>query len=262
MAIAAVGDNCMDVYARQGQAFPGGNAVNVAVYARRLGKKASYTGVVGNDAYGLQMRNALAAKGVDISHLHTLQGSTAITMVDLVNSERVFGEYLEGVLSQFKLSADDLDFLCAHELIHSGIWGMIENDLPTLKNRGALISFDFSNQLTHEIVNQALPFVDYAFFSYSQDDAYIRDYLKQARGRGCGLAIATLGDNGSLAFDGERFTTFGIVPASVVDTMGAGDSFIAGFMCAVLDGASLEACLHAGASCASKTLLYMGAWSV
>ena len=35
--LAAVGDNCMDVYDRTGEAYPGGNAVNVAVYSLRLG---------------------------------------------------------------------------------------------------------------------------------------------------------------------------------------------------------------------------------
>ncbi|MFR5702099.1 MAG: hypothetical protein ACLUD0_09650 [Eubacterium ramulus] len=37
--IAAVGDNCVDVYDQTGEAFPGGNPVNVAVYTVRLGGK-------------------------------------------------------------------------------------------------------------------------------------------------------------------------------------------------------------------------------
>ena len=34
--LAAVGDNCMDVYDQTGEAYPGGNPVNVAVYNRPL----------------------------------------------------------------------------------------------------------------------------------------------------------------------------------------------------------------------------------
>ena len=36
MRLAAIGDNCVDFYEKQGWAYPGGNAVNVAVYGRQL----------------------------------------------------------------------------------------------------------------------------------------------------------------------------------------------------------------------------------
>ena len=49
---AAIGDNCMDVYDKTGEVYPGGNPVNVAVHIARLGGRASYIGVVGDDAYG------------------------------------------------------------------------------------------------------------------------------------------------------------------------------------------------------------------
>jgi fructoselysine 6-kinase len=250
----------MDVYAQLGQAHPGGNPVNVAVYMLRLGEQASYTGVVGSDAYGLQMRKALVVKGVDVSHLHTLSGNTAVTLVDLVNGERVFGDYYEGVLEDFQLSADDRDFLCSHDLIHTGIWGKIEKDLPGLHKRGARISFDFADKLDHAIVAEALPHVDYAFFSYTAEDEFIREYLKKALAQGPKLAVATLGENGSIAYNGQDFTRFGIIPVKVVDTMGAGDSFIAGFMRGILLGRDLPDCLRLGAENASETLKYMGAW--
>jgi len=262
MRIAAVGDNCMDAYAKLGKAYPGGNPVNVAVYLRRLGAEASYTGAVGTDAYGSMMKSALAAKGVDISHVHTRRGKTAVTQVELVDGERVFGEYDEGVMADFTLTETDLNFLCRHDLLHSGIWGRIDPALPELKRRGAKISFDFADKLEHPIVQQALPYVDYAFFSYTRDDEFIRAYLRDAHAKGPALVIATLGENGSLAFDGRHFTPGGIVPVPVVDSMGAGDSFIAGFICGLLSGKSLPDCLALGAATASQTLQYVGAWEV
>ena len=45
--LAAVGDNCIDLYDQTGDAYPGGNPVNVAVYTVRLGGSASYTGEIG-----------------------------------------------------------------------------------------------------------------------------------------------------------------------------------------------------------------------
>ena len=127
--LAAVGDNCIDLYDQTGDAYPGGNPVNVAVYTVRLGGKASYTGVVGNDKYGDLMRRAVADKGVDVSHLRTEPGSTALSHVTLVDGDRVFGDYEEGVMENFRLTEEDMDFLCGHDLVVSGLWGRVENDL-------------------------------------------------------------------------------------------------------------------------------------
>lgn len=260
MRIATVGDNCMDVYSSLGKAFPGGNPVNVAVYMKRLGEDASFTGVVGSDEYGTLMRKSLLQKGVDVSHLHTHPGKTAITMVELVNGERIFGDYFEGVLSDFSLNEEDIQFLLKHDVIHSGFWGKIENDLPLLSRKKPIISFDFADHYDGTVIDIAISYVDYAFFSYIKDDDFIRQFMKGMQPRGPQVVVVTLGENGSLAFDGKEFYKAGIVTVDVVDTMGAGDSFIAGFMQAVQQFKDVEACLQRGAENASETLKYMGAW--
>ena len=106
MKLAAVGDNCMDVYDNLGKAYPGGNPVNVAVYFVRLGGEASYTGVVGTDSYGTLMKQSIGAKGVDVSHIRFEEGSTAVSHVELINGDRIFGEYEEGVMADFKLTEE------------------------------------------------------------------------------------------------------------------------------------------------------------
>ena len=118
--VAAVGDNCVDAYDQTGEAFPGGNPVNVAVYTVRLGGEASYTGVVGDDAYGKLMKDSIAKKGVDVSHLKVMPGSTAVTHVEIIDGERILGDYEEGVMAEFKLSEEDIEFLGSHELEKSG----------------------------------------------------------------------------------------------------------------------------------------------
>ena len=56
MRLAAIGDNCVDFYEKQGWAYPGGNAVNVAVYGRQLGMDAAYLGWIGTDNFGDMMQ--------------------------------------------------------------------------------------------------------------------------------------------------------------------------------------------------------------
>lgn len=260
--IATVGDNCMDVYSKLDQSYPGGNAVNVAVYLRRSGLDVSYIGHVGTDRFGKQMKSALAAKGIDISHIHTVVGKTAVTMVELIDGDRVFGDYNEGVMADFKLSESDIHYLDRTPIIHTAIWGNIEDQLPQLKQLGKVISFDFSDQLDHEIVEKALPFVDYAFFSYDKDDDYIHDYILNAWRPSLKNIVVTLGEHGSIAYDGESFYKQGIIPVNVVDTMGAGDSFIAGFIVGIMNEQALEECLKRGAESSAITIQYMGAWHV
>ena len=72
--------------------------------------------------------------------------------------------------------------------------------------------------------------------------------------------MVTRGEAGSIAYDGKEFYTYGIVPVDVVDTMGAGDSFIAGFLYAICEGKSVPEAMADGAKNSSVTLAYAGAW--
>lgn len=260
MKIAAVGDNCIDDYFQTGRAYPGGNPVNVSVYAVRLGLEASYTGAVGSDENGRLLRQSLAARGVDVSCLHTLPGRTAVTRVELCGGERVFRGYDEGVLADFRLGPGDLEFLCGHDLVVTGLWGKVEGELPKLKARGVPVAFDFADRWDGPVLEAAAPFVDYAFFSREEEDEKLRRFLQAFRERGPKIVVATLGEKGSLAWDGKAFTRCGIVPCPVADTMGAGDSFIAGFLAGVLQKKPLRECMELGAWNSSVTLQYFGAW--
>ena len=260
MNVATVGDNCMDVYAELDKAYPGGNPVNVAVYMKRLGIETAYVGVVGKDSYGEIMKKAIRDAGVNTCYIREMEGSTARTKVKLNNGERILGDYNEGVLKDFKLNDDEINFLLKQDLVHTGIWGKVENDLYKIYKKGPIISFDFADKLGSEIVKKALPYVDYAFFSYNKDDEYIREYIINAQKMGPEVVVATLGENGSIAWDGDTFTSHGIVSVKVVDTMGAGDSYIAGFIRGILMNKAIEECMDLGAENASRTIQYRGAW--
>lgn len=259
--IAAAGDNCMDVYDQQNLAFPGGNPVNVAVYAVRLGAKASYTGAVGTDSYGRVMMEALQAKGVDISHVSVLGGSTAVTHVTLVNGERVLGAYDEGVTADFRADSADIEFFAQHDMFVTGLWGHMEEILPKIKDRGVPIAFDFAEAEEDPVIDRAAPYTDYAFFANDEDDeASLKVFMEHIYAKGAGHVIVTRGEKGSLAYDGETWCQCGIVKCSVVDTMGAGDSFIAGFLVEILRGGDMREAMEAGARNSSITLGYQGAW--
>ncbi len=260
MRFACVGDNCIDIYQNKNTWYCGGNPVNVSVYVVRSGDAASYIGAVGTDNYGQFMLDSLTAHGVDVSHVKTLPGETAKTLINLVDGERVFCGYTEGVLADFRLTDDDMDYIAAHDIMVSSHWGNIHSQLPQIRARGVPIAFDFATKLGDDVFESAVDYVDYAFFSSDQDSPSTRDSLRSIYNRGVKLAVCTLGEHGSLVFDGAEFTHFGIVPCQVKDTMGAGDSYIAGFLRGILRHLPLEECMRTGAECSSITLQNFGAW--
>jgi len=70
--ICAVGDNVVDRYVDRRLMYPGGNAVNVAVHARRCGARTAYVGAVGDDAAGRLLWDVLVREGVDTDRLRRL----------------------------------------------------------------------------------------------------------------------------------------------------------------------------------------------
>ena len=138
MRLAAVGSNCIDYYNNidGGKAFPGGGPVNMAVYTLRLGGEAAYIGPVGDDVYGQIMIETIKAKGVDTSHLRVEKGKTAVTQVELIDGERVFGDYDEGVLEKYKLTDEDIDYIKNFDVVICDVWGKVEGQFKELKEKG------------------------------------------------------------------------------------------------------------------------------
>ena len=257
--IGCVGDNCVDHYRQTGEDHFGGNPVNVAVYTRRLGDGISYVGAVGTDGRGAALLDALRGRGVDVSHVHVDEGSTAVTYVEHINGDRVFGDYDEGVMARFALTEEDIAFLGGHALVVSGLWGHAEGYLARIRQAGAVTAFDCSDRPEDPAAQTALPCTDIAFFSDDgSDDEALRQRLRQLAALGPRIVVATRGSRGSMAYDGQRFYGQGIVPCRVVDTMGAGDSFIAGFLTRRILGDGMEDALRFAATAAANTCKFHG----
>ena len=104
------------------------------------------------------------------------------------------------------------------------------------------------------------PYLDYAFFSFEEGNMELEEFMKDIFERICGMVIVTRGEEGSVAYDGEEFVYHGIEPCEVVDTLGAGDSFIAGFLYGMAEGLSIKDSMIKGAKNSSVTIGYKGAW--
>ena len=256
--IATVGDNCIDRYlAPVRRSTVGGNAVNVAVQLRRLGCAVGYFGAVGRDADGERIRTALAENAVDISHLKVLDGRTAYTDIGPgPDGDRImlFEEF--GVCRGYRPERSEVELLCGMRHVHIG-WLDDGGDLKrSLAAAGVSVSQDIS--VNAEPASVEPSGLTIAFASAEASRQRGEKLLGELLAAGAELAVVTCGALGSLAGDGLRRAEMASVATEVVDTTGAGDSFIAGFIAAHLQGADLEACLRAGSTAAAATCIHLG----
>ena len=261
MRVIGVGDNTVDKYKHLKQMFPGGNVVNVTVFARRHGHEASYLGWLGNDVYGQLLLSALKDEGVDTSRCRVLDMANAHCEVDLVDGDRVWTFATPGARQFLALTEDDLAFVRMHELTHSSIFSYVERDLPRLSAVSATLSYDFSNKWTREYLSATLPSVHVAILSYpDHDHAETEALMRWVKDHGVRLVLVTQGNQGATVYDGQRFYRQGVVETTVVDTLGAGDSFAARFLVEHLSGLSMHEAMAKAAESAASTCSHYGAF--
>lgn len=253
----AVGFSCVDIYEKLNKCYPTGNGVDWGVHLERMGIPVSIVSVRGDDEYGTTMQEMLIKEGLEISHLHTVKGETCQMKMDLINGvDRVHLEEIEGVMKDFALTKEDKEFIKTFEYMHTDLFGNVLDDLPELRAGGVKVVMDFSVFSNDPEYNSNENFknVDYAFLSYEKEDDYILEHLKKIHSFGPQIVTATLGDQGSLSYDGERFYRYGIIPVEVVNTVGAGDSYIAGFTYGIMMGWEIPKCMELGARISSQVV--------
>lgn len=269
MKVIGIGDNVVDKYLHQNKMYPGGNALNFAVFAKKLGASSSYIGAFGTDEAAQHIKNVLNQFNIDISHCRTHKGENGFAEVNLEDGDRVFvGSNGGGVSKKYplKLNKDDLDFISQHELIHSSCFSFIEDELFKLKQLPIPVSYDFSKNHCDNYLNKVCPNIDYAFLSCGHlSEMETKEKLKKVIENGCELAVATRGIKGAILLYNNKFYSQKANKVEPLDTLGAGDSFITALLLEFLKSSSItEEVISQGlkraAKYSSKTCLTNGAF--
>lgn len=260
--LLGLGDNTVDTYVDQGLQFPGGNAVNVAALSARLGARTGYLGCLGDDEAGDLLHTAMTAEHVDLSRCRRRPGANARAFIGHRDGDRYFIGSQPGVRGQYGWIEADFDYIRGFGLVHTSIYSELdEHALQRIKRSAPLLSFDFSERWNDAARARTLPFVDLAFLSWpAGSDAECEALLRSCAAQGVKIAVITRGARGAMALAEKRVKTQPISPAAVVDTLGAGDGFIAAFLVAHLAGMDLAEMLAAAASNAARVCGYRGAF--
>lgn len=266
MKLLAIGDNVADCYLHERKYYPGGNAVNVAVNAKRFGfKETAYLGVFGSDEKGEHIKRSLRAEGVSFNRSRTLLGRSGSPLVTLEKGDRIFVKSRRDTsqhLVRLNLITEDLDYITNFDIVHSSCYSHTEDLLPEIKKR-VLVSFDFSNKRRDkEYLEKVCPHLDFAFFSgASLSLEEMNNLMETCHTLGCPLVVITQGVKGSYFSHLGQKHKQDICPVQATDSLGAGDAFIAGFLTEFLVGKSsfIQAAQKA-AQAGALACTYAGGW--
>jgi 2-dehydro-3-deoxygluconokinase len=232
---------------------------NVAIGLARLGHRAGFVGRVGDDVFGRVVLSALRAEGIDVSQVARDDAPTGLLVRDCAGERPSEVVYHRRGSAGSRLAPADVrdEYVAGARLVHvSGVTGLLGDGpraaaakaMRIARQAGALVSFDPNvrrrlcapepaAELLRPLAGQAhvvLAAEDEALLLSGRDDqeraaAWFIEH-------GARLVVIKRGAAGAWATDGTERWEQAPWPVTVVDAVGAGDAFAAGFLSALLRG--------------------------
>jgi len=247
---------------------------NFAIAMSRLGYRSAWISRLGEEPLGDLVLNAIAREGVDVSQVirdPTRNTGLYLKHHDATGVTRI--QYYRRGSAASNLQPDDLspDHFRDARLVHlNGMtFALSESCARTMRraveltlDSGAMISLDLNLRLqlwSIESAREAIgPVIQKSSAIFGTEEEFL-DYfgvsdIDEALGAAVALgpliAAAKMGPDGAVALvDGLRFAHGGYNAPAVVDVVGAGDGFDAGFLASYLRGLSPYECLRRANLC-------------
>jgi 2-dehydro-3-deoxygluconokinase len=247
----------------------GGAELNFAIGCARLGLQTGWISRLGNDEFGRFIQTFVRGEGVDLSQVRLMDGyPTSLNFKEIMEdgSGRTF--YYRANSPTSTLSPEDLDesyFKNARLLHITGVFPAIGGKnfeiilkaISLAKKHGLMVSFDpnirlklWSKEEAKEKLSKFLPYVDIILTGAEEAELLLGvndqgKMIEKFKEFGISYIIIKQGDKGSVGYNnGELIESAPVKPRKVVDTVGAGDGFDAGFIYGILNGWSLEKTLQ------------------
>lgn len=247
----------------------GGAELNFAIGCARLGLKTGFVSRLGKDEFGRYILNFVRGEGIDVSEVKCVDNyPTSINFREILEdgSGRTF--YYRDRSPMNVLTKDHIneDFIRKAKIFHfTGVFAaihpdnieIIEHALRIAKKHGVKISFDPNIRLRLWDVEKArnallklLPYADFVFSAEKEAEWLfgknsIEEYVKEFKSFGAEHILITRGAKGAVGYHrGETIKMEAEKPKKVIDTVGAGDGFNAGYIYSYLKGNDFHESLH------------------
>ncbi|MFG2748342.1 sugar kinase [Streptomyces xanthophaeus] len=264
-------------------AFAGAEAT-VAVGVSRLGHRASWTGRVGADSIGRMILDGLRGEDVDVTRARVDDTApTGLMLRERRTADHTRVTYYRRGLAGARLAPEDVDaeLVAGARVLHvtgitpalgEGPRAAVRRAVELARAAGVTVSLDlnyrallWSRQDAAAELSDLVTRADVVFAGPEEAALVVPEAEPAAMARallarGPREAVLKLGSRGALAAtDGEEAVQ-GILPVTLVDPIGAGDAFVAGYLAGLLDYAPLPDRLRLAATCGAFAVAVPGDW--
>jgi len=287
--ILTFGDLCVDLIMTGGDIVPefgqveklvgnyelemGGSCSIFACQAAKMGLKVGILGRVGEDDFGRLILRRLDESGVDTQHVIVdPKIKTGLGVALCQDSDRAILTYLGSLNAVYPQDISD-EFLASARHLHHGSFFLHTNLRPAIPaifqrslSLGLSTSLDTNwdpDEFWNSGLQDLLPLTD-VFFPNEQEARLISqtdtvdESMKAFEKIGIQITAIKRGERGAIAVSGKKQFTCELPPVSGGDSIGAGDSFDAGFLAGWLRGMPLDKCLRIASHCGREVASQVG----
>jgi adenosine kinase len=266
------------------------NSIRVAQWMLQEPDATAYIGCIGKDSFGLKLRECATRDGVTLHYLEDEKEATGTCAVLIKDKERSLVANLAAANKYVKDHHDSPAIQAvvnAARVIYSAGFFLTVSPATahalgahcaaTNKIFSINLSAPFISQFFTEPLLAAITYCDFVFGNESEALAFGEKQgyadktvagiasqiaaLPKANKARPRLVVITQGADPTLVANGQEVIEFPVekIPKDeIVDSNGAGDSFVGGFLAGVVRGAPLEACVAAGHYAAGVILRVSG----
>ncbi len=232
---------------------PGGGPFNTARWLGRLGMRVGFLGALANDPLGLRLRDSLNEAGVALDPVVATQLPTTLAVAQLDDAGVAHYSFYTEATSTRDLSPEQVRGRLpdALDAIYVGSFGLVlepiasatEVTVALARQRGALVMVDpnvraaLIDDRAHYLSRLGAVLRQTDVLKLSVEDAawLMPEHPPHAAarallGRGPRIVLLTEGADGATVFRAGSETHLRAAPVAVIDSIGAGDAFAAGFL--------------------------------